>query len=177
MSAEAMESEVEANEAFEIQAETVPQYLTFVVADEVYGVPIEYIAEIIGAQRLTSVPDSRPFMRGVINLRGTVIPVMDVRTRLSMEPRNVDERTCIVVVQLDEVVVGLLVDTISEVIDVPPSSIETAPKRKTVSAGDSVVTGLVQLDGEVKILIDLGRLLNDAPAAREACAGERNEGP
>ena len=177
MSTEVLDPGIDSEIEFDAPAESVPQYLTFVVSGEVYGVPIEYIAEIIGAQRLTSVPDSRPFMRGVINLRGTVIPVMDVRTRLSMEPRNVDERTCIVVVQLDEVVVGLLVDTISEVIDVPPSSIETAPKRKTVSAGDSVVTGLVQLDGEVKILIDLGRLLNDAPTAREACAGERNEGP
>ncbi len=168
----AMESEVE----FDAPAESVPQYLTFVVSEEVYGVPIEYIAEIIGAQQLTPVPDSRPFMRGVINLRGTVIPVMDVRARLSMEPRSVDERTCIVVVQLDEIVVGLLVDTIADVIDVPPTSIEAAPRRKTASASESIVTGLVQIDGEVKIMIDLGRLLHEAPTASDAAFGEDNEG-
>ena len=149
------------------KAEAVPQYLTFVVAEEVYGVPIGHVAEIIGAQRFTSVPDSRSYMRGVINLRGTVIPVMDVRTRLAMEPREVDKRTCIVVVELDDTSVGLLVDTISDVIDVPPNSVEAAPRRKSSSARDSIVTGLVQIEDKVRILIDLGRLLDDGDAVFE----------
>ncbi|HEB88375.1 MAG TPA: chemotaxis protein CheW [Deltaproteobacteria bacterium] len=176
MSTEVLDPGIDSEIEFDAPAESVPQYLTFVVSGEVYGVPIEYVAEIIGAQQLTPVPDSRPFMRGVINLRGTVIPVMDVRARLSMEPRNVDERTCIVVVQLDEIVVGLLVDTIADVIDVPPTAIEAAPRRKTASARDAIVTGLFQLEGEVKILIDLGRLLHDAPTAFDASPGDENEG-
>ncbi|MCP5058382.1 MAG: purine-binding chemotaxis protein CheW [bacterium] len=155
-------------------AESAPKYLTFIVADEVYGVPIAHIAEIIGAQRFTPVPDPRPYMRGVINLRGTVIPVLDVRTRLAMEPREVDRRTCIVVVQLDDTSVGLLVDTISDVIDVPPCSIEDAPRRKKSMVRDSVVTGLVQIEGKVRILIDLGRLLDDVAAIPEDSPGDLN---
>ena len=160
MSAEVLDANAEHMDEFQEVEETIPQYLTFIVANEVYGIPIGTIAEIIGAQSLTAVPDSRSFMRGVINLRGTVIPVMDVRARLGMEPRDADSRTCIVVVQLEETVVGLLVDTISDVIDVPPDSIEGAPRRKAGTASEAVVTGLFQVDGEVKILIDLSRLLH-----------------
>ncbi|MCP3983979.1 MAG: chemotaxis protein CheW [bacterium] len=145
----------------EVAAEAVSQFLTFVVADEAYGLPINYIAEIIGAQRFTSVPDPRPFMKGVINLRGTVIPVMDVRVRLAMEPRDITERSCIVVVDFEDTVVGLLVDTISDVVEVLPAAIEPAPKRSTESACGSIVTGLVQIEDEVKILVDLRRLLFD----------------
>lgn len=151
--------------------ETWSQYLTFVIADEVYGIPIATVAEIIGLQQITKVPDRRPYVKGVINLRGTVIPVIDVRVRLAMDPVRVDERSCIVVVQLDRTLVGLLVDRIAEVIDVVSGEVETAPRRRVAFIGESVVTGFVQKPGGVRILIDLARLLEDAALSREG-AGE-----
>jgi len=160
MSAEVIDAGLVAEEEAEFLADVVPQFLTFLLRGEVYGISIAHVAEIIGAQRLTPVPDSRLYMRGVINLRGTVIPVMDVRTRLEIEPRESDDRTCIVVVRHDEMVVGLMVDTICDVIDVLPNQIESAPRGKSEAAIDSIVTGLVQLDGEVKILINVERLLH-----------------
>jgi purine-binding chemotaxis protein CheW len=150
--------------------ETWSQYLTFVIADEVYGIPIETVAEIIGLQQITTVPDRRPYVKGVINLRGTVIPVIDVRVRLAMDPVQVDERSCIVVVQLDQALVGLLVDRIAEVIDVVSGEIETAPRRRVAFIGESMVTGFVQKGGGVRILIDLARLLEDGAAGAEGAA-------
>ena len=165
VSAEIVDSE---GTEVDLMAEAAPQYMTFVVASEVYGLPITCVAEIIGAQRFTPVPDARPFMRGVINLRGTVIPVMDVRVRLELERREIDDRTCIIVVQHNDLAVGLLVDTISDVIDVPIGAIEAAPRRQDLDARSSVVTGLVQVDGEVKILIDLERLLRHDESSSES---------
>lgn len=149
-------------------AEAFQQHLTFVVADEVYAIPIATVAEIIGLQKITSVPDPRPHVKGVINLRGTVIPVVDVRVRLAMDTVHLDERTCIVVVQLDHVLVGLLVDAIADVIDVVPEEIESAPRRRIELPGEAMVTGFVQKDGDVKIMIDLGRLLELGDEKHEA---------
>jgi purine-binding chemotaxis protein CheW len=141
-----------------------------VIADEVYGIPIETVAEIIGLQQITTVPDRRPYVKGVINLRGTVIPVIDVRVRLAMDPVRVDERSCIVVVQLDQSLVGLLVDRIAEVIDVVSGEIETASRRRVAFIGESMVTGFVQKGGGVRILIDLVRLLEDGAVGAEGAA-------
>ena len=149
-------------------AETLQQHLTFVVAGEVYAIPIAAVAEIIGLQKITSVPDPRPHVKGVINLRGTVIPVVDVRVRLAMDTVRLDERTCIVVVQLDDVLVGLLVDGIADVIDVVAEEIEAAPRRRGELQAEAMVTGFVQKDGDVKIMIDLGRLLELGDARRDA---------
>ena len=151
--------------------DAVQQFLTFVIAEENYGIPIESVAEIIGLQKITTVPDRRPYVKGVINLRGTVIPVIDVRVRLAMDPVRVDERTCIVVVQLEETLVGLLVDRIAEVIDVLAGEIELAPRRRVGSLGESIVTGFVQQGGVVRILIDLPRLIEDGPLALESERG------
>ncbi len=174
MSAEAIDPALVVADDSDLLENSVPRVLTFILGEEVYGVSISHVAEIIGAQRITPVPDPRPFMRGVINLRGTVIPVMDVRVRMNMEVREPDDRTCIVVVQSDELVVGLMVDMISDVIDVPADKVEAAPRRKDACVGDSIVIGLVQIDAEVKILIDLERLLHDGVSDP---VGTENEKP
>lgn len=145
--------------------EAVQQYLTFVLDEEVYGIPIATVAEIIGLQKITPVPDPRDCVKGVINLRGTVIPVIDVRVRLGMEPVETSARTCIVIVQLERILVGLLVDTIADVVDVVAGEIEPAPRRRGESAREAIVTGFVHREGDVKILIDLARLLDRSAAA------------
>ena len=136
------------------------KFLTFCVGSEVYGIEIIHVTEIIGVQKITEVPDMPDFVRGVINLRGQVIPVMDVRLRFHMEAREYDERTCFVVVNINDVQVGFIVDTVSEVVDIKEDAISPPPK---IAKGESTryIKGMGKIDEEVKILLDVSSLLFD----------------
>ncbi len=135
------------------------KFLTFRLASEDYGIEIRYVTEIIGIQKITDVPDMPDFVRGVINLRGKVIPVMDVRTRFHLPPRDYDERTCIIVVNINEMAVGLVVDKVNEVADIPDKQIEPAPRSGQGST--RFIKGMGKIGHEVKILLDVGRLLGE----------------
>jgi purine-binding chemotaxis protein CheW len=136
------------------------KFLTFVLADEEYGIEIRYVTEIIGMQKITEVPDVPPYIRGVINLRGKVIPVMDVRLRFGLPERPYDDRTCIVVINVAEQAVGLIVDRVSEVLDIPKSEIEPPPQVKKGS-GSRFIEGLGKVGDTVKILLNAEKLLFD----------------
>jgi purine-binding chemotaxis protein CheW len=133
------------------------KFLTFHLANEDYGIEIRYVTEIIGIQKITEVPDMPAFVKGVINLRGKVVPVMDVRTRFSMPPREYDDRTCIIVVDVDEKSVGLVVDKVNEVADIPDKQIEPPPRTNREST--SYIQGMGKIDNQVKILLDVQKLL------------------
>ncbi len=134
------------------------KYLTFHLAGEDYGIEIRYVIEIIGIQKITDVPDMPSFIRGVINLRGKVIPVMDVRARFGLDARDYDDRTCIIVVNVDTTEVGLVVDEVSEVADIPESQVEPAPRTNKDIDG-SYIQGMGKIGKQVKILLDVHRLL------------------
>ena len=134
------------------------RYLTFRVGDEVYGIEIAYVTEIVGMQKITEVPDMPAFVRGVINLRGQVIPVFDVRARFHMEDRRYDDRTCVVVVRLNETSIGLVVDTVNEVMDIPADHVSPPPKLGQTEGG-RYIRGMGKVQDQVKILLDVSRLL------------------
>lgn len=136
------------------------KFLTFPLGMEEYGLEIRHVTEIVGIQRITEVPDMPPFVRGVINLRGKVIPVMDVRVRFNLELKPYDDHTCIIVVNLNGTSVGLIVDTVSEVISIPGEKIDPPP---SVRKGESsrFIRGLGKVGEEVKILLDVQKLLYD----------------
>ena len=136
------------------------RYLTFRVGDEVFGIEIAYVTEIVGMQKITEVPDMPSFVRGVINLRGQVIPVIDVRARFHMDNRGYDDRTCVVVVQLNETSIGLVVDTVNEVMDIPADHVSPPPKVGQ-SEGGRYIKGMGKVQDQVKILLDVGKLLFD----------------
>ena len=136
------------------------KFLTFHLGEEDYGIEICHVTEIIGIQKITSVPDMPESIRGVINLRGKVIPVMDVRSRFKLESREYDDRTCIVVVAIDETLVGLVVDQVKEVVEIAESQIEPPPCSKSKSSG-SYINGMGKIEGEVKILLNVQSLLID----------------
>lgn len=136
------------------------KYLTFNLAGEDYGIEIAYVTEIIGIQKIVEAPDMPDFIKGVINLRGKVIPVMDVRTRFKLAHRDYDDRTCIVVVNIDENSVGLVVDEVREVADIPESQIEPPPKSGRAQKS-SFIKGMGKIDDDVKIILDVGQLLYD----------------
>ncbi len=137
------------------------QFLTFMIGEQQYGVEIKYVTEIIGIQNITDLPDLPHFMKGIINLRGKVIPVVDVRLRFGMEERAYDERTCIIVVSINDTNVGLVVDTVAEVMNIPAESIEPPPKVNSRANGNRFIHGLGKVQDNVQILLDTQKLLFD----------------
>ncbi len=135
-------------------------YLTFHLAGEDYGLPVRSVIEIIGVQKTTLVPDMPPYVIGIINLRGAVIPVVDIRVRFGLEPKPVDERTCVIVVQLAGTLVGAQVDQVRDVALIPEPAVEPAPKVRKGPAS-RFISGLGKVDDNVKILLDVTRLFYD----------------
>lgn len=134
------------------------KFLTFQVGTEEFGIEICYVTEIIGLQKITDVPDMPDFIKGVINLRGKVIPVMDVRTRFKIDSREYDDRTCIVVVNINDKAVGLVVDRVNEVADIPESQVEP-PAQIGSGTASRYIQGLGKIGEDVKILLNVDRLL------------------
>jgi len=135
------------------------RFLSFRIKKEDFGIEIKYVTEIIVMQKITEVPNTLPFIKGVINLRGKVIPVMDVRERFNLETRTYDDRTCIVVVDVNETAVGLIVDTVNEVIDIPEEKKDPPP---STHAGfeNTYINGMGKIGKRVMILLDVENILN-----------------
>jgi len=135
------------------------KYLTFVLGDEEYGLEILKVREIIGLMDITPVPQTPVFIKGVINLRGKVIPVIDLRLKFGMEEAEPTEETCIIVVDIDDTLMGILVDTVSEVLDIASGQIEPAPAFGSHISTEFIL-GMGKIQGKVKILLDVGRVLS-----------------
>jgi purine-binding chemotaxis protein CheW len=135
------------------------KYLLFNLGDEVYGINIGSVTGIEEMQKITEVPDMPGYIRGVINLRGKVIPVMDLRLRFGMEAREYDDRTCIIIVNIDGSSIGFIVDTVAEVHDIYPKDIEPAPSFKSASGKEQYISGLGKIGEDVKILLDVKKIL------------------
>ena len=152
------------NQAVKAMAEREGKYLTFTLAEEAYGIGILKIKEIIGMMPITSVPQTPKFVKGVINLRGKVIPVLDLRLRFGMEEIGYTERTCIIVVEIErldgDAVIGIVVDAVSEVLNIKAQDIEETPTFGS-NLNTDFILGMAKMDGEVKILLDIDRVLTD----------------
>ncbi|MCF6249379.1 MAG: chemotaxis protein CheW [Desulfobacula sp.] len=139
------------------------KYLTFSLADEEYGIGILKVKEIIGMMPITSVPRTPQFVKGVINLRGKVIPVMDLRLKFDMGEIAYTDRTCIIVVEIDAdqetVLIGIVVDAVSEVLNIPEEEIEDTPAFGT-SLDTAYILGLAKTQGGVKILLNIDKVLS-----------------
>ncbi len=144
------------------------KYLTFTLGQEEYGIGILKIKEIIGLMSITTVPQTPEFIKGVINLRGKVIPVVDLRLRFGMDAIDYTERTCIVVVEVDGQVgtiqVGIVVDSVSEVLNIKGEEIEDTPTFGTKLNTDFIL-GMAKMEGAVKILLDIDKVLSDQDIA------------
>ena len=144
------------------------KYLTFTLANEEYGISILKIREIIGMMPITSVPRTPEFVKGVINLRGKVIPVMDLRLKFCMDAIDYTDRTCIIVVEIESqagtVQIGTVVDSVSEVLNVGGNDIEETPSFGT-KLDTEYILGMAKMEGGVKILLDIDKVLNDEEIA------------
>lgn len=135
------------------------KFLTFFLAGEEYGIEILKVHEIIGMMAITPVPRTPQFIRGVINLRGKVIPVVDLRLKLQMESKEQTRETCIIVVQTHGIQMGILVDKVSEVLNIAAQDIEEAPSFGTEVNTDYIL-GIGKALGRVKILLDIDKALS-----------------
>ncbi|MDB6000409.1 MAG: chemotaxis protein CheW [Rhizobacter sp.] len=151
-----------ASAASKVQAEDGVQYLTFMLAGEMFAIGILAIKEIIEFQTLTEVPMMPPCVRGVINLRGAVVPVMDMLARFGRRTPPVTKRTCIVIMEVESEgehqVVGVIVDAVSEVLDIAPSDIQPPP---TFGAGvrTDFISGMGRIKEKFVILLDINRVI------------------
>lgn len=135
-------------------------YLTFALADEDYGVGIGGVVEIVGMQRIMPIPDMPEYVKGVINLRGKVIPLMDVRLRFGMPERAYDERTVIIVMDVEDAPIGLIVDAVREVLEIPPGQVDR-PAQFSRGGARSLISGIGRIGDRVAILLDTAALVSE----------------
>jgi purine-binding chemotaxis protein CheW len=136
------------------------KFLTVSVCRESYGIEIKFVTEIIGIQEVTEVPELPNYVKGIINLRGKIIPVIDVRLRFKKEPKNYNDRTCIVVIDVKETYIGLIVDHVAEVINIEDSNIVLPPEIKT-GFHNPYIKGVGKVGNGVKLLLDCNKLMNE----------------
>jgi purine-binding chemotaxis protein CheW len=134
------------------------RYLTFLLGKDTYGIGIEYVIEIIGIQPITKIPETPDFVKGVINLRGQIIPVMDMRMKFHKEPLDYNDRTCVIITRIQDTSIGLIVDRVAEVLAIPETNIVPPPEFCT---GDQnpYIEAIGNVDGAVKLLLDSNKLL------------------
>lgn len=134
------------------------RFLTFSIEKETYGIEIKYVTEIIGIQPITEIPELPLYIKGIINLRGKIIPVMDVRLRFKKEPREYNDRTCVIVIDIEEISIGLIVDSVSEVLTIPEE--EIVPPPELHKSGNKYIKGVGKAGSDVKLLLDCEKLVN-----------------
>lgn len=135
------------------------KFLTFWTDGQLFGVPISDVVQIIGIQDITPIPDSPDYAKGVINLRGNIIPVIDVRIRFGKDSTNYSERTCIIVTKLDENYIGFIVDSVDEVTTIEDDDI-SAPPKVSKDRTNAYLTGIGKLQNKVVLLLDTSKILN-----------------
>lgn len=144
-------------DAVEEDSSSHKKYLTFYLGKENYGIDITKIIEIVEIQKITRVPETEAYVKGVMNLRGNIIPVMDLRLRFEMEEKAYTNRTCIINVMENGVTVGLVVDSVSEVLEISNKEIEPIMERQ--NGRNQFIKGIGKISNQVKMLIDLEKLL------------------
>lgn len=135
------------------------KFLTFLVKDEVFAIEIKYVNEILGMQSITKMPKFPDFVKGIVNVRGKIIPIIDVSIRFELQPQPYDERTCIIVVQIGSFTVGMVVDKILEVVYINESDIVPPPSTRLVADHHRYIKGIGKTEDGVKSILDCEKLL------------------
>ena len=138
--------------------------IVFQLNDKEYGVPVSQVKSIEKIMHITRVPHTNPFVKGVMNLRGVVTPLLDLRVRFGMEEQAYNEGTRVIIVSIEDKEVGLIVDGANDVIDIPTSKIEPPPEVVGLAA-EGFIDGVANLDKRLLILIDLNKILESDEAA------------
>ncbi|HEY5602705.1 MAG TPA: chemotaxis protein CheW [Gammaproteobacteria bacterium] len=149
-----------ANTALQAQDNTVLRWVTFYLDAEKYGINVMQVQEVLRVTEIAPVPGAPGYVLGIINLRGNVVTVIDTRKRFGLAPKGLDDSARIVIVESNDQVVGIMVDSVAEVVDLKLSEIESAPNVGT-DDGSRFIHGLASQDDEILIIIDLNKVLTD----------------
>jgi purine-binding chemotaxis protein CheW len=136
------------------------KFLTFALGEEVFGIEIQFVTEIVGMQKIRDIPESPNYVKGIINLRGKIIPVIDMRLKFKKDPTQYTDRTCIVVIDIQGLTVGLIVDNVDEVIKIPDTSIVPPPSYRT-GFQNCYIKGIGKVNEEIRLLLDCERFFKD----------------
>lgn len=136
------------------------KFLSFCLGNENYGIEICHVTEIIGIQPITEVPELPAYIKGIINLRGKIIPVMDVRLRFKKEFKEYNDRTCFIVVDINEISIGLIVDSVSEVLSITDDNI-VSPPQVNKETQNRYIKAIGKEGGNVTLILDCDKLLNE----------------
>lgn len=153
------------------------KYVTFMSGNEYFGLKIEYVNEIIVMQEITAIPETEQYIKGLINLRGKIIPVIDVRLRFKQEPFEYNDRTCIIVINVDSTTVGLIVEKIAEVVEISEDNLLPSPtlNHSDKAQQDRYVYAIGKVGNSVKLLLDPEKLLHDDMKVLEQVNSEDDE--
>lgn len=154
------------------------KYVTFRSGKEYFGLKIEYVHEIVVYQEITQIPETEDYIKGLINLRGKIIPVIDVRIRFKQEPVEYNDRTCIIVVKVQDMTVGLIVEQIAEVVEIKEEDILDPPilGREETNPQNRYIYGIGKVGDSVKLLLDPEKILKDDDISLlEEVTGETEE--
>ena len=135
------------------------RFLTFTIEDNIYGLPIRFVTEIIGVQEATKVPETPDYVKGIINLRGRIIPLVDVRLKFGKEEIPYTERTCIIVIDVNSVAVGLIVDRVDDVLTLEDHQIALPPSGGSLGFENRYIEGIGKVEDLVLLLLDAEKLL------------------
>lgn len=137
------------------------EILFFNIGESIYGIEIKYVKEIISVEQITIVPKIPDYIKGVINIRGKVVPIISVRNRFGIEEIPYDDRTCIIVLEFEDgEQVGIIVDRVQEVLIAKPNDISKAPDSKNVNA-NRYIKSIIEIEGDIKLLLDCDKLIAD----------------
>lgn len=135
------------------------KYLTFLLDKEDYAIEIKFVTEIVGMQPITVIPEVPPYVKGIINLRGKIITVIDMRLRFMKEPAGYNDRTCVIVVKVQDVSIGLIVDHVAEVLDIADDYVALPPDMYN-DQSSSYLKGIGKVGSEIKLILDCNKLFN-----------------
>jgi len=150
--------------ALEKRTDPVNQWVTFRLGEETYGVNVMQVQEVLRITEIAPVPGSPDYVVGIINLRGNVVTVIDTRKRFGLYPKDSDDSSRIVIIEADDQVIGILVDSVAEVVELRASEIESAPNVGNEESS-RYIQGVTSRNGELLILVDLNRFLSDEERA------------
>ena len=152
------------------------QFMTFRCENEIYGVSIKYVNEIIGLSQITAIPETEDYIRGLINLRGKIIPVIDVRIRFGKQPLEYNDRTSVIVLDVNTTVIGIIVDGIDEVVAFAEDEITPPPSVSSLeSQSRKYVFGIGRVGNDVKLLLDPDKLINGSEKEKPEENSESDE--
>jgi purine-binding chemotaxis protein CheW len=134
------------------------RYLIFNLRKDHFGIEIKYVTEIIGIQQITTLPGVPPYIKGIINLRGEIVPVMDVRLRFGLEELEYNDRTCVIIARFGEINIGLIVDCVTEVLTIRESCVVSPPEINKTS--NKFIKGIAKFDKRIILLLDYERILD-----------------